>query len=51
MGADDDADCIEHQWVLQGATLADDGAHLDYACTRCDAVSVETPTQLSGGSD
>ena len=48
MGADDDADCVEHVWKLTGATFADDGAHLDYACTRCDAVMVEGPDEIMG---
>ncbi len=43
MGADDDADCIEHVWVLQGVTFALDGATMDYACSRCEAIVVMQP--------
>lgn len=48
MGADDDADCVEHVWVLTGATFALDGAHLEYACERCGAVMVEGPAEMTG---
>jgi hypothetical protein len=40
---DDDADCVEHVWELQGVTFGSDGATEDYACTRCPAVEVTQP--------
>lgn len=43
LGADDDADCVEHLWQMQGVTLADDGAHTDYECLRCGASLVIAP--------
>jgi hypothetical protein len=43
VGQDDDADCIEHIWVLRGVTLAADGATADYECERCPAVMVTPP--------
>jgi hypothetical protein len=43
MGADDDADCVEHVWKLGGATLAGDGAHTDYECVRCGALLAVGP--------
>lgn len=48
MPDDDDADCVEHVWVMAGATFAADGTHLDYVCARCPAVMVQTPAQLRG---
>jgi hypothetical protein len=50
VAADDDADCVEHVWVIRGMTLAGDGTHTDYECARCGAVMVETPADLAGGS-
>jgi hypothetical protein len=44
MGQDDDADCIEHVWVLRGATLGMDGATCDYICGRC-GIPMVTPPQ------
>jgi hypothetical protein len=48
MGADDDRDCVEHLWVLQGVTLTMAGAQADYECSRCGAVSVVTGDQMTG---
>ncbi len=48
MGDDDDRDCVEHIWVLQGITLYMAGAQADYVCSRCGAVSVQTGDQLTG---
>ena len=48
MGADGDVDCVEHVWSMTGMVTASDGTHIDYACTRCGAVTVETPAQLRG---
>lgn len=48
MAADDDVDCVEHVWQLSGVTLARDGAHEDYRCTRCPAVMVVGPDELAG---
>lgn len=48
MGVDDDRDCVEHVWVMKGATFALDGAHLDYECRRCGALLVEGPDELMG---
>lgn len=48
MGADDDQDCVEHLWVLAGASIGPDGSQLDYKCSRCPAVMVETGDELTG---
>jgi len=48
MGLDDDADCVEHQWVLRGASMTPSGAQVDYRCGRCGAVMVETGDELTG---
>lgn len=48
MGLDDDADCVEHRWVLQGVSLTRAGAQVDYVCARCGAVMVETGDELTG---
>ncbi len=48
MGADDDASCVEHVWVMQGATFTMAGAQVDYVCRRCGALSVQGPDQLTG---
>ncbi|EFQ82712.1 hypothetical protein HMPREF0063_11921 [Aeromicrobium marinum DSM 15272] len=37
-------ECLEHAWKLAGVTIAMDGAHEDYKCLRCDAVTMrKTP--------
>ena len=41
-------ECVEHEWVAAGLTFAADGAHVDYACTRCPGVLVVTPAELRG---
>jgi hypothetical protein len=41
MGADDDADCVEHIWVLDELHLSLDGAAQGLVCTRCAAVTFE----------
>jgi hypothetical protein len=44
MGADDDADCPEHEWQLMGVALVPGhGAPTEYACTRCTAVLYRGP--------
>jgi hypothetical protein len=43
MSDDDDADCVEHVWRFEGATLGREGASADYVCLRCGAVSVTGP--------
>ena len=43
MGADDDADCVEHVWRLTEVTLATDGSHTAYVCVRCAATTVVPP--------
>lgn len=48
MSDDDDADCVEHLWVMTGATFAADGAHLEHACSRCGTVMVVGPDELTG---
>ena len=54
MGADDRneghawGECVEHVWRIDGLTLAVDGAHIDSVCTRCDAVMLVGPDELSG---
>jgi len=48
MGLDDDADCVEHRWVLRGASMTPSGAQVDYRCGRCGAVMVETGDELTG---
>ena len=40
---DDDTSCIEHVFELRGVTFAMDGAHCDYECVRCGAISVGQP--------
>jgi hypothetical protein len=35
-----EGECVEHAWKLQGVTIALDGAHEDYACSRCPAVTM-----------
>lgn len=46
MGDDDrnegsaEGECIEHAWKLRGVTIAMDGAHEDYECVRCPAVTM-----------
>lgn len=47
MGQDDrnegsgPGECLEHAWKLSGVTLDMDGAHEDYHCLRCDAVTMK----------
>lgn len=42
MGADDDADCVEHVWVLAGLHLSiERGAEQTKRCERCGAVTYE----------
>lgn len=46
MGADDDADCVEHLWQLAGiALVSGHGAPTEYVCARprCDAVLYRSP--------
>jgi hypothetical protein len=46
MGADDDADCVEHVWQLVGATIGGErhvGVVTEYVCTRCAAVLAVPP--------
>lgn len=43
MGADDDRSCVEHVWLILGATLDSGGAHTDYECVRCRAVLLVPP--------
>ena len=38
MGADDDADCVEHVWELRQLHLTLDHAGQAYECSRCGAV-------------
>ena len=51
---DDDAnegtgvgECPNHRWSLTGLTATASGAHLDYECASCGAVSLTTPQQLA----
>lgn len=44
----DEVGCVEHVWVMTGMTVAADGTHIEYACTRCPAVTLETPAELRG---
>lgn len=39
---DDDEDCVEHVWQLQGVAFGD-GATSDYVCVRCGAPLVVGP--------
>lgn len=48
MGADGDADCVEHVWRMIGMTLDTDGTHMDFVCERCPAVMVMGPDQIAG---
>ncbi|PZR55232.1 3-oxoacyl-ACP reductase [Xylanimonas oleitrophica] len=47
MGDDDDRDCVEHVWVLDGAYMRAGRSTLEYGCSRCGAVSVR-PANWSG---
>ncbi|EFQ83234.1 hypothetical protein HMPREF0063_11507 [Aeromicrobium marinum DSM 15272] len=38
---DGPGECLEHAWKLKGVTIAMDGAHEDYKCLRCGAVSMQ----------
>jgi hypothetical protein len=38
---DDDADCAEHDFVIQQVLAGPDGARLIHECARCGAVSYE----------
>jgi hypothetical protein len=42
VSSDDDADCVEHVWQLQGVVLGG-GVHTDYVCVRCGALLVRAP--------
>lgn len=53
--SDDDAnegtgpgECPGHDWTPTNVHLGNDGAHIDYRCTRCPAVSTQTPADLTG---
>lgn len=46
MGADDDADCVEHVWGLVEVMLTSRGAEMASTCDRCGAVSYE-PSQAA----
>jgi hypothetical protein len=35
MGSDDDADCVEHVWVLTEVNLSAGGADQVHTCGRC----------------
>lgn len=54
MGSDDRnegeglGECPGHDWSTSGMTLAGDGAYLEQTCTRCDAVRLVTPGDLTG---
>ncbi len=52
MGLDDRDEggdgCPEHVWEIRGVTFAADGAHQDQVCTRCGAVLVVGPDELTG---
>lgn len=52
MGADDRDEggtgCLEHDFEPVGLTLARDGAYIETRCTRCGAVSMTTPDQVTG---
>lgn len=47
MGDDDrnegpaEGECLEHAWKLRGVTIALDGAHEDYECLRCGALTMK----------
>lgn len=45
--ADGDS-CVEHVWVMAGMVTAADGTHVEYRCSRCPAVTMETPAELRG---
>jgi hypothetical protein len=42
VGKDDDSDCAGHVWRVRGAVFDDDGSQVDYECSRCGAVMVES---------
>lgn len=48
MGADDDADCVEHVWAMVGMTCGWDGTHIEWACERCGVPMVQGPDELAG---
>ncbi len=41
MGADDDADCFEHIWVLEEVIIGSRSAEMVSTCRRCGAISYE----------
>lgn len=45
MGADDDADCAEHDWVLQQMQVDASGARMVHECVDCGALSYEPSGQ------
>jgi hypothetical protein len=54
MGDDDrnegsgEGECVEHAWKLRGVSIGMDGAHEDYECLRCPAVSMRRPGPAAG---
>lgn len=43
MSADDDADCVEHVWQFEAATLTMGSSWEEWRCTRCSAVELTRP--------
>ena len=42
------SECVEHVWSMTGMTLDTDGTHVEYACTRCGAITLEGPDEVAG---
>jgi hypothetical protein len=41
-------ECVEHVWSMTGVTLDNEGSLIEYECTRCGALTMETPRELRG---
>lgn len=48
MSEDESPPCVEHVWAMTGMVTAADGTHVEYACSRCPATTVEGPAELRG---
>jgi hypothetical protein len=44
----DEAPCVEHVWAMTGVSLDADGSLIEYECSRCGALTMETPRELRG---
>jgi hypothetical protein len=47
---DDAPECIEHVWELRQVSFGLDGSIEDYACTRCNAVTVTRPASFGSAT-